>query len=456
LVLEARGNRRARKGTIIGTVRSWFGIIAVWLASLSSAALGAGIPGKIAFIGIDHQVYLADPNGGEPRALTRGEAGRMADASARALPASYAQGQPPGASEQRFSWPTWSPDGQMLVVHGATVAVGGMVEQAGVYRLDPARPGTIAPIYENREHGPIYLYFAPNGREVAALLSQQGALGLALLRVSDGQLRALGIGFPYYFSWRSDGDAIVTHTGGAPEEDHPAEVALIDVRGARQGGKPEVTKLSTNPVMFRAPAWSPDGSQVAYAVRREGGRGASLMVRSKSGEERLLASVSSRLVFTWTPDGKTVAVAEATTPDNLFFGGVNLIHLSDGHRETLYAGPLGAFFWSPDGSQLLVAAPEFDSGEWRWEVVNRATRHVREISRFFPTPEFQFLSPHFDQYAQSHRFWAPDSRHFVYFGYPTTARDENKPVPATIWIADAKTAKVRRVADGRAGFWSPK
>ena len=35
-------------------------------------------------------------------------------------------------------------------------------------------------------------------------------------------------------------------------------------------------------------------------------------------------------------------------------------------------------------------------------------------------------------------------------------RDENKPVPATIWIADAKTAKVRRVADGRAGFWSPK
>src|SRR5713101_3790529 len=115
LVLETRGNRRARKGTIIGTVRSRFGIIAVWLASLSSAALGAGIPGKIAFIGIDHQVYLADPNGGEPRAF----------------PASYAQGQP-GTSEQRFSWPTWSPDGQILLVHGVTVAVGGMAEQAGV------------------------------------------------------------------------------------------------------------------------------------------------------------------------------------------------------------------------------------------------------------------------------------------------------------------------------------
>jgi len=361
-----------------------------------------------------------------------------------------------GASQRRFSWPTWSPDGQTIVAQGVTVAVGGTVEQAGIYRLDLSRPGTITPIYENREHGPIYLYYAPTGREIAALISEPGALGLAMLRVSDGNLRALGLGFPYYFSWRNDGDAIVTHTGGAPEEDHTAEIALIDVREAREGKKPEVTKLSQAPVNFRAPAWSPDGGSVAYAVRRDEGKGASLLVRSKTGEERVVSSVSSRVVFTWAPDGKTLAVAEATTPDNLFFGGINLIRLADGRRETLYAGPLGAFFWSPDGSQMLIATPEFDSGEWRWQVVSRATHEVREIARFFPTPEFQFLSPHFDQYAQSHRFWAPDSRHFVYFGYPTTTKDEHKPVPATIWIGDTKTAKVRRVADGRAAFWSPR
>jgi WD40 repeat protein len=431
-------------------------IITASLVLGATLAAAAEIPGKIAFIGLDHQVYIADPNGGEPRALTRGEAGRMAAGDAAESSVVYVQGGSPDTPERRFSWPTWSPDGQTLVVQGITVTVGGGAQQAGIYRLDPSHPGAITPLYENLQHGPIYLYYAPTGREIAALISEPGALGLALLRVSDGELHPLGLGFPYYFSWRSDGDAIVTHTGGAPEEDHSAEVALIDVRGARQGGKPEVTKLSTNPVLFRAPSWSPDGNNVAYAVRREEGRGASLIVRSKGGEERVLAAVSSRLVFTWSPDSKAVAVAEATTPDNLFFGGINLIYLSDGHRETLYAGPLGAFFWSPDGSQLLIAAPEFDSGEWRWEIVTRANRQVRVISRFFPTPEFQFLSPHFDQYAQSHRFWAPDSRHFVYFGYPTTAHDEKKPVPATVWIADAKTAKVRRVADGRAGFWSPR
>jgi dipeptidyl aminopeptidase/acylaminoacyl peptidase len=429
--------------------------IATALFALSASIAAAGpIPGKIAFIGLDHQVYLADPNGGEPRALTRGEADRMASSSPDVESVRFVEGEP--AAERRFSWPTWSPDGQTIVVQGVTVAGGGAVEQAGIYRLDLARTGTITPIYENREHGPIYLYYAPTGREIAALISEPGALGLAILRVSDGNLRALGLGFPYYFSWRSDGDAIVTHTGGAPEADHAAEIALIDVREARGGKNPEVTKLSEAPVNFRAPAWSPDGGYVAYAVRREDGKGASLLVRARNGEQRVLASVSSRLVFTWAPDGKTLAVAEATTPDNLFFGGINLIRLADGHRESLYAGPLGAFFWSPDGTQILIAAPEFDSGEWRWQVVSRATREVREISRFFPTPEFQFLSPHFDQYAQSHRFWAPDSRHFVYFGYPTTAKDERKPVPATIWIADTKMGKVKRVADGRAGFWSPR
>jgi len=335
-----------------------------------------------------------------------------------------------------------------------TLAAGGAPQQAGVYKLDVARPGTIVPLYESRQHGPIYLYYSPTGRDVAALLIEQGAVGLGLIKASGGDFRALTVGFPFYFSWRNDGRAIVAHTGGIPSEGHTAEVMLIDVPNSDE--KPAVTKLSTNPVLFRAPAWSLDGRYVAYAVRREQGRGASLIVRSKEGEERTLATVSSRLVFTWSPDNKTLAVAEATTPDNLFFGGINLVHLADGRRETLYAGAVGAFYWSPDGSRLLVAAPEFDSGEWRWVVVNRASRQVKELARFFPTPEFQFMSPHFDQFAQSHRFWAPDSRHFVYFGYPTTAPDEQKPVSATVWIADTKTSKIQRVADGRAAFWSPR
>jgi TolB protein len=442
--------------TMRGSVPFKIGVIAAAMLLAIASGVGAGqIPGKVAFVGLDHQIYLVDPNGGAAQALTRGDAGRMANASGPIVAVTDVQSQQPAASDQHFSWPTWSPDGQTLLVTGVTTAVGGVPQQAGVYRLDVAHPGTVSPLYENREHGPIYLYYSPTGEDVAVLLLESGAIGLALLRVSDGALYRVGLGFPYYFSWRRDGEAIVTHTGGSPEPDHTAEVSLIDVKSAH-GGNPEVTKLSDKPVQFRAPSWSPDGSRVAYAVARREGHGAMLVVRSKDGQERELSPVSSRVVFTWAPDGKTLAVAEATTPDNLLFGGINLVRVADGHRETLYAGPVGAFFWSPDASQVLVAAPEFDSGEWRWEVVNRSTREVRHIARFFPTPEFQFMTSYFDQFAQSHQLWAPDSRHFVYFGYPTTAHDESQPVPATIWIGDTKTAKVRRVADGRAAFWSPR
>ncbi len=429
--------------------------IVALLALASSSALGAGIPGKIALIGLDHQVYLVDPNGGESLPLTRGRAGRMAAAPGGVLPVGYVPSWDRASSEERFSWPTWSPNGQTILVQGVLVA-GNVDQQAGVYRIDLDYPGTVTPIYESREHEPIYLYYSPTGQEAAVLITEQGQLGLVVLRVADGAFHPLGQGFPFYFGWRSDGDSIAAHTGGMSDGDHTAEVSLIDVRSAREGGKPDVTKLSAKPVLFRTPSWSPDGSQVAYAVSREGGRGAMLVVRSKSGEERKLAAVSTRVVFAWAPDGKSLAVAEATTPDDLFFGGINLVHLSDGHRERLYAGPLGAFYWSPNGSQMLVAAPEFDSGEWRWDLVSRSSHRVREISRFFPTIEFQFMSPHFDQFAQSHRLWAPDSEHFVYFGYPTTAREESEPVPATVWIADAKTAKVRRMGEGRAAFWSPR
>jgi hypothetical protein len=431
----------------------------VWAALLLAVeaicATAGEIPGKIAIVGLDHQIYLADPNGGAAVPATRSEAGREAKVTGGVVPVGLQAVDERATGERRFSYPTWSPDGKALVAQAVTLAGGNMVQDSGIYKIDVQHPGVVSPLYESKEKGPIYLYYSPTGKEIAALVRQQGPLGLAIVGVADGAFHPVGNGFPYYFSWRTDGDAIATHTGAAPDENHTAEVALIDIRGARKGGKPEVTKLSARPVPFRSPAWSPDGSQLVYAVSKKEGRGATLVMRTKNGDEKDLASVSTGVVFSFAPDGKTLAVAEATAPDNLMFGGINLIHIADGHKETMYAGPVGAFFWAPDGSQILVAAPDFDSGEWRWEVVSRATKEVKSIGRFFPTPEFQFMAPHFDQYAKSHLLWAPDSQHFVYSGYPTTANDEKKPVAATVWIADTKTAKVRRVGDGRVAFWSP-
>ena len=84
------------------------------------------------------------------------------------------------------------------------------------------------------------------------------------------------------------------------------------------------------------------------------------------------------------------------------------------------------------------------------------SRHAQPRVRFgrspdsIPTPEFQFLSPHFDQFAQSHRFWAPDSRHFVYFGYPTTgSRRERSRCPRRFGSPTRRPPRYGASGDGQ-------
>ena len=60
---------------------------------------------------------------------------------------------------------------------------------------------------------------------------------------------------------------------------------------------------------------------------------------------------------------------------------------------------------------------------------------------------FQVL-PYFDQYARSHRFWAPDSSSIV---LPLT--DENNLDHVVVIPADGSDP--HEVATGWIGFWSP-
>jgi dipeptidyl aminopeptidase/acylaminoacyl peptidase len=290
------------------------------------------------------------------------------------------------------------------------------------------------------------------------LVTDPQGLSLSVLDADKStELRPLAVGLPFYLAWRDDGKALVTHVGGAREEDHGAEVSLIDIGKAGKDPKSATQRVTDQPAAFRAPGWSPDGSQFAYAAWRGEKRSASLFLKPRSGAEgRELARVSGRLVFSWAPDGEALAVAEAGSPEAPFFAGINLVAVTDGHRDPVFAGPLGAFFWAPDGRRLMIAAPEFDSGEWAWIVVERNTRQAREVMRFLPSPDFQMLILHFDQYALSHRLWAPDSRHFVFAAYRANRTAEAGPVPPAVWMIDTTTAKVHQLAEGRSAFWSPR
>jgi TolB protein len=180
-----------------------------------------------------------------------------------------------------------------------------------------------------------------------------------------------------------------------------------------------------------------------------------LRLEEGNGTVRDLGRVASQSAFSWSPDARTLAVAEAVLPTGALYAGLSLLDVGHGGREALYAGPVGGFFWSPDGARILVIAPDLDTGEWRGVVVTRKTREEREVLRFLPSPESQALMLHFDQYALSHRLWSPDSSHFAFAGYPVDAGREG-PARPTVWVVNAADGLQKVVGEGRSAFWSPR
>lgn len=423
-------------------------VLAAVLAA--SPALAATIPGTLAVIGIDHQVYLQDPNGGEPQGLTGGaDPGRMAAGEPILR---RVQSEAPGDERMRFSNPTWSPDATLLLVHG-TRMTGEIAGASGVYRLDPKRPGVVTPVHEDPRRGPIYTFWDPTGRRAAVLLNDRDGVSLGVVDVEAGGWSAVGTGLPFYFAWRADGKRLVAHVGGSARENPGAEVRLVDLARPDEDGFAS-RRVSDRPAAFRAPSWDAKGRFV-YAAWPKGDGGPALHLVESDGTTRDLGPVASRSAFSWSADGRTLALGEGVLPSGGLYAGLALVNVSDGRREALYAGAVGGFFGSPDGRRILVIAPDLDTGEWRAVVVSRETREARETLRFLPSPEAQQLMLHFDQYALSHRLWSPDSSHFVLAGYPADAGRDG-PARPTVWVVNAASGAVTVVAEARSAFWSPR
>ena len=86
--------------------------------------------------------------------------------------------------------------------------------------------------------------------------------------------------------------------------------AIYKVRNT--GGEP--TQLTTDSVASFAPAWSPDGSRIAFhQILRSGHREIVVMNADGTDRDRRTGSLEQALVPTWSADGDTLAVQTALT-----------------------------------------------------------------------------------------------------------------------------------------------
>jgi TolB protein len=367
-----------------------------------------------------------------------------------------------GADGFRYAFPAWSPDGSRVAAIGTSdtttevhvFTIGGSTGSGG--SVEPPRV-----VFDGTDHPPFYLYWSPDGRRLGFLTTEPAGLALRLAS-ADGATPATIAreAAPLYWAWTT-GDRLLVHSGGDGPAAFLGEVADDGAAG---------DAIESTPGGFRAPGLSTDGRYRAFAVADADGAMVRVVAEGSDGMGRREVGVFGAAALSFGPTGDEVAfIAPAASGQavGLPVGPLRLLDAGSGVVRTLLAGSVVAFFWGPDGRTIaalqvptgddrvasiaatpiqLAAAPglrlrlsvvRVDDGAIR-------TQQVVQLADAFAAQ----VLPYFDQYALSHRLWAPDGSALA---LPVVGAD------GTTRVVEIRTdgSAPRPIADGLAAFWSP-
>lgn len=412
-----------------------------WAVDAQEGAL-PDLPGQIAYIGDDFNVYSLNLADGERRQLTD-------DANVEA------------ASARIYQWPTWSNDGRLAYFGVDYNNIGGIDTTEVFISRDAAAPGNLA--YSGLAEAFNYAYWSPrncaegdNCRDLAVLMSSQAANGLfvELIRETDSEVTSavIGRGAPFYYSFSPDGTRMLWQRNNQRMDVYDIDTSEI------------ISTLPQMPGAFFSPAWSPVDDRFLFGVLDDEDNTTDLIIAANDDIQTLAENLAGPVYFAWSPDGNKIAYTAERGPIQVYdpISGETFTATTD--------SGIVAFFWSPDSRSIayvtlaqargsfsadagLGAAPlakqQRSEIALAWSVLDAETRIVRRYSAFVPTRDTAYLLTYFDQFAQSHRLWSPDSQHIIY-GELTP---ENEPVVTVLNVGDENTVPLL-IAEGYIGVWS--
>ncbi len=377
-----------------------------------------------------------------------------------------------------FSFPAWSPDG----THVAAVTnnqAGAAIEvfAAGAGGASAA-DGKV--LYQSDSSAPFYLYWTPDSSAVTFLTEEGSSLALRSARAdgSDGA-PTLREGAPMYWAW--DGPTrMLVHSG----IDADAFIGTVGPDGST------IATVDSPPGLFRAPAASADGRYEAYVVARPP-NGNTIVVAAADGTSRYEVPVFGPAAVSFAPSGSEAAfigAAEGAQSGPIPVGQLRVVDAATGVVRPLPASDVLSFFWSPDGRTIAsigvphqadpgaastsdgaattasggarlasvrdgggttkpdADAPGVDAALVFVDVAAGTATPAQVVSL---TPTFvNEVMPYFDQYALSHRVWAPDGSAIL---LPLAAADGTE----ALQVLPADGSPGRVLAPGSMGFWSP-
>lgn len=414
------------------------GMMLAFSVAVTSAqdALDLEIPGKIAFIGDDRNVYLFNPATGDKTALTKDAA--ISDATFR-----------------YYTWPTWSTDGRLAYFSLENTAAGDVTTQAFASD-DGTTPGEV--VYTGDGEVFNYAAWAPgncndseNCRALSMLLNSAAEGGLFVNIVKDSvdgnPSTVIGRGGPFYYSWSPDGDQMVWQRNNQRLDVYSVDDSEIQM------------ELTQRPGVFQAPDWSPIDDRLLVGEFDADAQKTDLVVVTSQDATTLVEDLDGVLAFAWSPDGESIAYVDGAGPLVVIDS-----QTGDVISRTLNGG-VGAFFWSPDSAHIayitlatppdsatassgLTAAPVYQETQLAWSILDAQSGDVNRYGAFTPTQEMVYMFTYFDQFAQSHRVWSPDSRYIVY-----SELVDEEPV-VNILDTQLDDTVPMSIADGTLAIWS--
>lgn len=383
----------------------------------------------------------------------------LVDASGRSIGLS--------APDTMIGFPAWSPDGtRIAAIKTGTEKAILVFDAKAAASGQPVEPVVI---FRSSTLGAFYLSWTPDGRSVSFLAEETDGLSLRVAPADgsapldgSGPGTKIRSGNPFYFDWIGS-DRLFAHIGTGLN----AFLGEIGTNGA------SASPALATPGDFRSPVMSGDQAFISY-VRGAAAGSAEVVIARRDGSNEHTMPVFGTAAVVFDPVGDTVASIGLSQPGpspfSIPIGPVRLIDPTSGKVRTLVDGRVVSFWWSPDGKTIAalriqpapggssavsvtssaspLPSPSQAPTEIRLLFVDVASGEIQSQRVVQPGRLFiDQLLTYFDQYALSHRIWAPDSSSLL---LPVTDKDGTTRLAVVFRNGDPPAA-----IDGAIGFWSP-
>jgi Tol biopolymer transport system component/DNA-binding winged helix-turn-helix (wHTH) protein len=195
---------------------------------------------------------------------------------------------------------------------------------------------------------------------------------------------------------------------------------------AADGSQPQ--RLTTHPGVDDYPAWSPDGTHIAFASDRGGdGLQIHIMRADGSGMRRVTALRDSCIEPRWSPDGRRLAFQRNDAPEigqDIYTVAIDGTDLT---RITKRRAPDVSPAWSPDGRRIAFASRDDFGSEFDIYVVDAAGGEPRRLT--------------FDPATDIYPAWSADGTEIVFASNRRGGDPE-------LYLMPAGGGSAKRVLDG--------